>query len=395
MSKCASQEIKLLFAGDLVVSNELSMDPFFDSKNFISLFNEYDYKILNFEAPIIDNNCKPAAKIGPSLFQKKGWQFFFSENRFNIASIANNHIMDYGKKGLELSINELKKLNVITLGASLEADSIYKPVIISKNNIKIALFTACESNFGVFHDGISNFGTTGLCSPKLKEAIKLEKEVVDFIILFTHCGLEMEFIPLPEWREIFRQFINSGVDIIINSHPHVIQGKEFFLQKPIYYSLGNFFFNQPLQKQPQWNQSLLVGVSLKKEGIIETKEYFVESNLNSVEISYANHIAERFLERSLILLNENQAQYYNMINLICLEHWQKYLYKYFSFAPFKEKHYNFPNIIQKFINAFRYLFYSKEYFTKQNELWLYHNMGIESNFFTIKRSLQLILDRNQ
>ncbi|MCS6904068.1 MAG: CapA family protein [Bacteroidia bacterium] len=391
MSTSVEKELKLLFAGDLVVYEELKQNPFTNSSDLKALFKEYDYRIVNFEAPVILPSYLPATKIGPSLYQKKGWEYFFSEDTFNVASLANNHIMDFGKEGLAHTFHELQKLNVPTVGAALGAQKVYEPFIIDKDGISIALFSANESTFGVFEDRISTYGVTKLCSPYLKAAIKNYRKQVNFIILVSHCGLEMVEYPLPEWRMIFREFLEIGVDIIINSHPHVIQGKELVNQKFIYYSLGNFFFNQP-GKDPGWYNSLLVGVVFSKDGKIKTQEYFVQVTPKSIALIPESTLIKQFQENSLLLCEENEESYYNLIDAICLDYWHKYLHKYFSFQPFKEKYYPVPTFLQKWLNAIRYLFFSKNYFTQQNTLWLYHNLCIESNLFTINRALKLMLN---
>lgn len=67
--------------------------------------------------------------------------------------------------------------------------------------------------------------------------------------MIAHAGLEDEDIPLPEWRERYRELIDVGCDVIIGGHTHMVQGCEIFKEKLICYSLGNFVFERNLAKK--------------------------------------------------------------------------------------------------------------------------------------------------
>ena len=66
----------------------------------------------------------------------------------------------------------------------------------------------------------------------------------DLLIMICHTGMEGWNIPLPEWRDLYKHFIDIGTDIVIAHHPHVAQGWENYNGGHIFYSLGNFAFNK-------------------------------------------------------------------------------------------------------------------------------------------------------
>ena len=99
--------IKINFFGDFM-SNKAHL-----------LKKEVDYSnlnIVNLEAPIISNTCKPIYKSGPNIFQNISSIEFLENNSFNLISLANNHTMDFGMEGLKNTQNTIKKSNVIGAG---------------------------------------------------------------------------------------------------------------------------------------------------------------------------------------------------------------------------------------------------------------------------------------
>lgn len=75
--------------------------------------------------------------------------------------------------------------------------------------------------------------------------------------MYNHGGVEYMDVPLPEWREVYRSWIDLGADAVVASHPHVPQGYEMYKGKPICYSLGNFCFDPLGEKTPKhWFESI-------------------------------------------------------------------------------------------------------------------------------------------
>ncbi|MBQ4293301.1 MAG: CapA family protein, partial [Lachnospiraceae bacterium] len=87
-------------------------------------------------------------------------------------------------------------------------------------------------------------GMFGTYDPtQLLEEIRKAKEVCDFVTVFVHWGIERNTTPEEYQRAMAKQYEEAGADLVIGSHPHVLQGFEFINDMPVFYSLGNFIFN--------------------------------------------------------------------------------------------------------------------------------------------------------
>ena len=101
---------------------------------------------------------------------------------------------------------------------------------------------------------------TAYDSTVLLEEIKKAKETCDFLTVYVHWGIEKSTTPESYQRTLGQQYIDAGADLVIGSHPHVLQGIEYYKGKPIVYSLGNFIFGSSIPK------TMLLSVTVPPEG---------------------------------------------------------------------------------------------------------------------------------
>ena len=78
----------------------------------------------------------------------------------------------------------------------------------------------------------------------LVDEIKKLREQCDYLVVYVHWGIERSERPEDYQRSLGKQYIDAGADVVIGSHPHVLQGVEYYKGKPIVYSLGNFIFRK-------------------------------------------------------------------------------------------------------------------------------------------------------
>jgi len=105
-----------------------------------------------------------------------------------------------------------------------------------------------------------------------------KKAQPDFTIMYTHWGKEFTDTPSERNKELAHEFVDGGADVIIGSHPHVVQTREQYKGKTIYYSLGNFIFDQYFD--PNTQKGLAVQVELGSQGKMDFKEYSVQMKTN-------------------------------------------------------------------------------------------------------------------
>lgn len=168
----------------------------------------------------------------------------FKEAGFDVVTLANNHVMDYGVDGLLDTLKHLDQEGILRTGAGKDVKEAYRPVIMERNGIKIAFLGFSHK---VPHEswkaGNGKPGTTQLYDtrPALEAITQAEKEA-DLVVVMPHWGEERQDKPLAVHQAMAKKFIDAGADLVVGSHPHVLQGFEQYKGKWIAYSLGNFLF---------------------------------------------------------------------------------------------------------------------------------------------------------
>ena len=184
---------------------------------------------------------------------------------FDILATANNHSLDGGKAGIINTINEIEKRDFKYIGTSKEDRRPY--IIIEKEGVKIGLlsYTYGLNGLDSLLSGEDRSKMINLINIETiqKDIENLKNEDVDFIISYMHWGNEYHREPSGFQNEIANSLASFGVDLILGSHPHVIQKSESLITEnnPSYvvYSLGNFISNQSYQT---------MGVSYTEDGVI-------------------------------------------------------------------------------------------------------------------------------
>lgn len=214
------------------------------SPDLAKIIADSDYAVCNFEAPISGFGV-PQVKYGPHHCQRIETVTGLKKQGFGLLLLANNHIMDFGEKGLSATLDLAQKVGLDFIGAGLDFQSAYKPLIKQINEIKIGMVNAGEANFGAIDhfQRASNAGYAWINHPEIDKLILHLKRECDFVLVFSHAGLEHYPIPQIEWRERYKHFCDLGADVVFGSHPHVPQGYEYYGDSIIFYSLGNFYFD--------------------------------------------------------------------------------------------------------------------------------------------------------
>jgi poly-gamma-glutamate synthesis protein (capsule biosynthesis protein) len=215
----------LLFLGDVV-----PFKPFRFRNNLKT--------VINLECPIIKDGIPEGGKI--NLKVKENYlEDIFGDNLYCV-NIGNNHILDYGKQGLDSTLIELSKLKTHIFGLNRTRDDLYNPLIVDYNSIRIAFISVvCMSTSPLLQldDGLS---LSVLDTDEILKKVSGIRASVQRIVVYIHWGTEES--SYPEIKEILaaRKLIDGGVDIVIGSHAHAPQPIERYNNGIIAYNLGNF-----------------------------------------------------------------------------------------------------------------------------------------------------------
>lgn len=252
----------MMFARDVEKSLSSGINPFEKIKgpegNFL---RGIDLISANLEGPITDNiDC---VKKAYSFKFKQSVTSLIAKSNVNIVNLANNHISDCKEQGVIDTKNYLTKNNIDFFGDPIPQNSFVEKEI---NGKKIALI------------GIDTTTHTYAQTQYLELIRKLkEGKRNDYVIVNIHWGYEYHDNPSQEQKDIAHLLIDNGADLIIGHHPHVIQPMEIYENKVIFYSLGNFIFDQVGEKT---NTGLGVGTIFENE---KTKFYLFPYNIKKYQ----------------------------------------------------------------------------------------------------------------
>ena len=187
------------------------------------IFQADEISIVNFEGTLTDatahSSTQPYVFRGPAHFAK-----ILSSSGINVASLANNHSRDFFVAGYQDTRDALEAEGVSTIGDD-------HTLILEVNDIRVGMF------------GFNFWGDSRAIRDKITAAIEeLRAGGAQLIIAYYHWGGELDTRPRPYQRAVGRFTIDSGADLVLGAHAHVLQGIEVYKGKNIVYSLGNFSF---------------------------------------------------------------------------------------------------------------------------------------------------------
>jgi len=166
----------------------------------------------------------------------------------DVVSLANNHTVDYGWDAFDDTMLYLREAGIGYTGAGADISEAAAPYVAEIRGVSIAVFAAnqimtfsdwpaTESKHGMMiARDPANLGTLG-------ENIQKASELYDYVIVYMHWGIERDTIPYERQTNTAKALIDAGADLVLGSHPHVVQTFDYYNGKPIVYSVGNFIFN--------------------------------------------------------------------------------------------------------------------------------------------------------
>jgi len=344
---------KIIFAGDLIPKNK---KEFHYSEELELKIKDSVLSLINLEAPIT-NSINPIKKTGNNFKARSNDLAPFEKFGFTHYCLANNHIMDYGEESLIDTINELSKNKYKYFGAGKNLTEAKVPILFEEKGLKFAFINACDKEFSIATDNLPGANPFDIIEI-YEQVIELKKNI-DKVFLIYHGGLEHYPLPTPTQRRTFRFLIDIGVDGIICHHTHIFGAYEYYKNKPIFYSLGNFYTPTNRQMPSEYFESAILTLNIEKDTI--DHELFPIRFNNEGVFSMNNSEADRFNKRismyNQILTDDKEYE----------KSWQKVL---------EERKFYYSNIISRFNNR---------YIKKLRKLKI-----IPQPSYTSKKALQLL-----
>lgn len=250
-------QVTLLAVGDNLIHIEVveSGQQADGSLNYDHLYENIKDRIAAADIAIINQETI----LGGSELKYSGYPNFNSPTEigdalvkagFDVVTHATNHTMDKGYEGLKNTFEFWKKYpQIVVLGINETKEDRDTITVIEKNGIKLAFLNYTYGLNGHQLPSDKQFLVNMLDKKKILEDIKKAEELADFTIVLPHWGTEYKYEPSKDQKFYTNLFYEAGVDLVIGTHPHVLEpvewiGKEGKHRMLVYYSLGNFISYQ-------------------------------------------------------------------------------------------------------------------------------------------------------
>lgn len=243
-----TKPVQLLFLGDIMldrgvkrsVSNNLQGDysALFVNTSYIA---SADVAFANLEGPVATGGKNVGSRFSfrmdPIVLES------IKKTGIDIVSFANNHVGDYTQEAFVETLRHLDEQDIRYTGAGNNYAEASTPAVIIVRGMKIGYLAATDVGPVWLKATEKNPGVLLANDPALAQVITKAKSQVDILVVSFHFGNEYS---LPSDRQILlaHSAIDSGADIVVGHHPHVMQRIEEYKGKPIFYSLGNYIFDQ-------------------------------------------------------------------------------------------------------------------------------------------------------
>jgi poly-gamma-glutamate capsule biosynthesis protein CapA/YwtB (metallophosphatase superfamily) len=248
-SSQAKGPVLLAFAGDVhfegAAGTELASNPALVMASIAPVLRRADLAVVNLETAVTNGGTQVAKQFvfraPPSAFAA------LRDGGVDVASMANNHGMDFGESGLRDSLAAAKRYRFPVIGIGLNAKQAFRPFRRTINGQRIAVIGATQ----VLDDELISAWTAGphkpgLASakdvPRLLQEVRTARRASDTVVVFLHWGVELAQCPSKDQRTLAKQLVAAGADVVVGGHAHRVQGAGRLGHGLVDYGLGNFIW---------------------------------------------------------------------------------------------------------------------------------------------------------
>ncbi|MFA6272743.1 MAG: CapA family protein [Patescibacteria group bacterium] len=263
--------ITIMAVGDIMLSRDVNTK--------IQKYNDYNYPFLktadllksaditfgNLESPIT-----PGRKINTNEMVFRADPESVEGLKlagFDLVTLTNNHTLNFGKEGLSDTFKYLNTAGIEYMGAGETVKDAYLPVIKEINGMIFAFlaYSYATEPLSAYDSEKPNPTLAAMDFDKMKQDVARASESADFVIVSMHDGYEYQFTPNQHQKDFAHAAIESGADLVVGHHPHVVQTMEQYQDGYILYSLGNFVFDQMWSQETR--EGIIAEITFSKKGI--------------------------------------------------------------------------------------------------------------------------------
>ena len=260
--------MKLLICGD-VVATDISKELFANAdekaafNNVLECFKAADRVIVNLECAVTDCDTR-IMKVGPCLKAPVNTVETLKKAGVTDICLSNNHVFDFGKKGLSDTLTTIEKAGLHYTGVGENYEDSRKDHIITDGKIKIAIVNVCEHEYSYATE--ERCGTRPFDEFETMHDIRRAKAENDYVIVIYHGGKEICRYPSPRLRRACREMVRCGADAVFCQHSHIIGCFEEFEGGHILYGQGNFHFVWDHMGE-SWKEGLMASLNIDSAGL--------------------------------------------------------------------------------------------------------------------------------
>ena len=285
-----AQELTLLCGGDVMLANWVTdhMDrsgysyPF---RKVQGILERADIRFCNLEAPIGTAREQDRADKSYTFAMPSGYRTALQSAGFDVVSLANNHILDYGPPLADSTRYYLQEIGTQSTGYGRTLSEAVEPAVVNKNmNVG---FLAYSMTYPTEYWATNTTAGTAYPHDRVFEpAVSTLDSLVDFTVVSFHWGSESSDSTQRYQQVYAHRAIRAGADLVIGHHPHIWQGLEWYRKRLIAYSLGNFCFGS-------------FSKTAKESGLLEVRiapDSLIQAHIHPLDV---NNVDVRFQPRPL------------------------------------------------------------------------------------------------
>ena len=276
----SKSEYTLLFAGDVMLSRTVgqrmaeSGDWSLPFRLIAGDLSSADLRYCNLECPVSDRG-----RDQHHLYSFRADPQSIAGLRtagFGVVSLANNHAYDWGPEALLDSMDRLRQAAIEPVGAGQNFLAAHYPLLVHLGSLRIAFLAYVNIDPKGAEAGIDRPGVAWMDPAQVVADIRFSRPLADLVVVCPHWGVEYAVRPTRAQVTLAHQMIDAGADVVVGSHPHVVQPLENYHDHWIAYSLGNFIFDQ---QGPATHRGQILRVTVRNQRV--TRVYPLEIKINS------------------------------------------------------------------------------------------------------------------
>lgn len=264
-------EIRLGFVGDIMLDRGVKSkillhgDSSYDFpfQYASGTLRSYDILFGNLEGPISDVGVNRGSIYSFRMDPRAA--VALRDAGFDIVSVANNHIGDWGASAMTDTFARLKNIGIVPVGGGANTKDAHEPRIFQVRGVKIAYLAYSQFGKGYTEAGSTTPGIAVIDKDSVARDVSYAKSIADVAVVSFHFGDEYKDKQNTFQESMGHAAIDAGADLVVGHHPHVIEMVEQYNGKTIVYSLGNFVFDQMFSSKTM--TGMMLNVSLKGKSI--------------------------------------------------------------------------------------------------------------------------------